>query len=63
MDTGYRVGSGGFGHELGTLLLAVVLVESIKQDHGKKDYELGGMRRGPKGGRGEPEEEERDSLA
>ena len=51
-----------FSHELGRGLV-VVLVESIKQDHGKKDYELGGMRRGPKGGRGEPEEEERDSLA
>ena len=51
-----------FSHELGRGLV-VVLVESIKQDHGKKDYELGGMRRWPKGGRGEPEEEERDSLA
>lgn len=35
MDTGYGVGSGGFGHELGALLLAVVLVESIEQDHGQ----------------------------
>ena len=43
MDTGYGVGSGGFGHELGALLLAVVLVESIEQDHGREDYELGGM--------------------
>ena len=44
MGPSYRDGGGrGFSHELWRMLLVVVLVDSIEQDHGQEDYELSGM--------------------
>lgn len=44
MGPSYRDGGGrGFSHELWRMLLVVILVDSIEQDHGQEDYELSGM--------------------